>query len=66
MNNIGIIGCNYRENITIGKSLYGNPEIKVYYIGNHANKDIDELGYIYDNIDITDPNQILEGVRNIN
>ena len=49
MKNIGIIGCDGREN-AIGKSLFkttGN--IKIFYIGNHSNIGLDKLGAIYEN-----------------
>ncbi len=67
MNNIGIIGCNCREH-AIGKSLYGNviPGVNIYYIGNHVNIGLDALGYTYDDIDTTDPNQILIWCRKYN
>ena len=60
MKNIGIIGCNCREN-AIGKSLLQNQKnINVYYIGDHANIGLDELGCIYDKVDIMNLEDILD------
>ena len=57
MINIGIIGCNCREH-AIGKSLLKNHKLNIYYIGNHPNIGLDDLGCIYDNIDINNLNHI--------
>ena len=52
MKNIGIIGCDGREN-AIGKSLLKTTEnIKIFYIGNHSNIGLDKLGANYENGDI--------------
>ena len=60
MKNIGIIGCNCREN-AIGKSLLQNQKnINVYYIGDHANIGLDELGCIYDKVDMMNLEDILD------
>ena len=57
---IGLIGCGGREN-AIGKSLIKNSnELKLYYIGNHANIGLDSIGAIYENIDITNAELILK------
>ena len=57
MINIGIIGCNCREH-AIGKSLLKNHKLNIYYIGNHSNIGLDDLGCIYDNVDINNLNDI--------
>jgi phosphoribosylamine--glycine ligase/phosphoribosylformylglycinamidine cyclo-ligase len=57
---IGLIGCGGREN-AIGKSLIKNSnELKLYYIGNHANIGLDSIGATYENIDITNAELILK------
>lgn len=59
MKNIGIIGCNCREN-AIGKSiLKDNVNVNVYYIGDHNNIGLDKLGCIYEKINISNSEDIL-------
>ena len=66
MKNIGIIGCDGREN-AIGKSLLRTiEEIKVFYIGNHSNIGLDNLGAIYENGDILNGGVILDWVKKNN
>jgi len=63
MKNIGIIGCDGRENI-IGKSLLKTTEkINVFYIGNHSNIGLNNLGAIYENGNILDEKSILNWVK---
>ncbi len=63
MKNIGIIGCDGREN-AIGKSLLKTTEkINLFYIGNHSNIGLNNIGAIYENGDILDKNIILNWVK---
>ena len=66
MKNIGIIGCDGREN-AIGKSLLRTiEEIKVFYIGSHSNIGLDNLGAFYENGDILNAGVILDWVKTNN
>lgn len=66
MKNIGIVGCDGREN-AIGKSLLRTiEEIKLFYIGNHSNIGLDNLGAIYENGDILNGGVILDWVKKNN
>ena len=66
MKNIGIIGCDGREN-TIGKSLLKTTEkINIFYIGNHSNIGLDKLGAIYEKGDILNVDIILYWVKTNN
>ena len=66
MKNIGIIGCDGREN-TIGKSLLKTTEkINIFYIGNHSNIGLDKLGAIYEKGDILNVDIILYWVKKNN
>ena len=66
MKNIGIVGCDGREN-AIGKSLLRTTEkIKVFYIGPHPNIGLDNLGAIYENGDILNGGVILDWVKKNN
>ena len=59
MINIGIIGCNCREH-AIGKSLLQNNKVNIYYIGNHSNIGLDNLGCIYEKVDINNSNNVID------
>lgn len=66
MKNIGIIGCDGREN-AIGKSLLKTTEkINIFYIGNHSNIGLDNLGVIYEKGDILNIDIILHWVKTNN
>ena len=66
MKNIGIVGCDGREN-AIGKSLLRTTEkIKIFYIGPHPNIGLDNLGAIYENGDILNGGVILDWVKKNN
>jgi phosphoribosylamine--glycine ligase/phosphoribosylaminoimidazole synthetase len=66
MKNIGIIGCDGREN-AIGKSLLRTLEkIKIFYMGSHSNIGLDNLGAIYENGDILNGGVILDWVKKNN
>jgi phosphoribosylamine--glycine ligase/phosphoribosylaminoimidazole synthetase len=66
MKNIGIVGCDGREN-AIGKSLLRTiEEIKLFYIGNHSNIGLDNLEAIYENGDILNSGVILDWVKKNN
>ena len=66
MKNIGIIGCDGREN-TIGKSLLKTTEkINIFYIGNHSNIGLDKLGAKYEKGDILNVDIILYWVKTNN
>ena len=63
MKNIGIVGCDGREN-AIGKSLLRTiEEINVFYIGSHSNIGLNNLGAIYENGDILNSGVILDWVK---
>jgi len=59
MINFGIIGCNCREHV-IGKSLLQNNKVNIYYIGNHSNIGLDNLGCIYEKVDINNSNNVID------
>ena len=63
MKNIGIIGCDGRENAICKSLLKTNEKIKVFYIGNHSNIGLNNIGAIYENGDILDKNIILNWVK---
>ena len=63
---IGIVGCNCREN-AIGKSiLKNNININVYYIGDHRNIGLDNLGCIYNKINILNSKDVLSWCKKNN
>ena len=66
ISNIGIIGCGGREN-ALGKAIKKNDtNIKLFYAGNHNNIGLDQLGGIFENIDIENPEFILNWAKKIN
>ena len=66
MKNIGIIGCDGRENAICKSLLKTTEKINVFYIGNHSNIGLDNLGAIYKNGDILISRIILDWVKTNN